>query len=825
MHALKMKNIFPASYLSSQLGMTGLLVALGLGGNPQLAADVGIVQGAALALFFAFSGNARNLIFKPGKIAPVRSLVMARLWLMLPVGAGVYYLSAELGGVAWDITLILILRKAVEWLVEIHLSEVERDQDAAFARRHLFIQSGLLFAAAVWAITGAPGLLAALMAWAIVPLFISLRYLRRLLSGARATGIPAKMLFPHLGSTAVMGIGVYVFRLIILFLVGRETAGNLYAAFAIGGVLGSIYASALGPSLVLHEQQTGHRRMPGWLRGGLILSAVTGIVVIVFTYFVTDLRGFPGGEALFWYAIGFSLIGGAVMVLAQRQRLRDLQYGTEEDVFAPDVLVNILIVAFLPFIFFVFGPYGLTWLYLFNAVVALVFYWMADVSRVATGMVAYIYGNKLKATLAVLLIVPIFVNLETGLFRSTSFLYDSGGVLNKLPIPLSAFACYAGIALLGNYRRANLGLAMIFGSFVLMLLSTVATSYSSHAEEQAKLILLMQYILPMFAIVLGMTYEDRRQNEHIVEKTMLIVIAVLVPLQLLATWAQGHVLLSPYLYLFSIYQHLQYVPAIMVGSYLIALYSLWDQSTWRRLIIVLAPVIGIYVAASTSMLAAGFILAGGAFFAVYRSGIDNDKRGHVTEWAVVLLVLVAWPIYYLATNLLSATKLLSATNLLSGVDLYKHKYAAEMPNVQQRLDYWLFYLRGIFENATTFLFGHSAPPDRKIWASAHNYYLDFIYNFGSIAVLVIISLIVFTVVRIYQKRKPIVSSPTTMGLVIVVLFLLFPDNLLKVGMRQPYPGIITFFLWGLLLTRLELLRKAGKRRPQQRRGNHEASVN
>ena len=28
-------------------------------------------------------------------------------------------------------------------------------------------------------------------------------------------------------------------------------------------------------------------------------------------------------------------------------------------------------------------------------------------------------------------------------------------------------------------------------------------------------------------------------------------------------------------------------------------------------------------------------------------------------------------------------------------------------------------------------------------------------------------------------------------------------NMLKVGMRQPYPGIITFFLWGLLLSHLQ----------------------
>jgi hypothetical protein len=36
----------------------------------------------------------------------------------------------------------------------------------------------------------------------------------------------------------------------------------------------------------------------------------------------------------------------------------------------------------------------------------------------------------------------------------------------------------------------------------------------------------------------------------------------------------------------------------------------------------------------------------------------------------------------------------------------------------------------------------------------------------------------------------------------VVLFLILTDNSLKVGMRQPYPGILTFFFWGVLLSRL-----------------------
>jgi hypothetical protein len=798
-----MRILFPVSYLSSQLSMTGLLIALGLGGNPQLAADVGIVQGAALALFFAFSGNARNIIFKSGGIAPVRSIMVARLMLMLPLGVGVYYLGSVLGGVAWDISLILILRKSAEWLSEVHLSEAERDQDVAFAQRHLVIQSGLLATVVVWAATETPGFMPVLMVWAIVPLLVSLPYIQRVLKSAVTARISVRMLLPHLGSTAVMGTGVYVFRLTILLLVDRVAAGNLYTAFAIGGVLGSIFAMGLGPSMVLHEQKTGQLQMPAWLRAALVLAILAGIAVTAISHFVPDTLVLAGKDVLFWQALGFSLIWGVVMVFAQRQRLRDLQHGTQADVFAPDVLANMLIVIFIPTIFFIFGGYGLTWLYLFNAIVALVFYWMTEVKR-ATMIVGKLHVNKLMAVLAAFLVLPVFINLESGLFRDISIVYDSGGLLRKLPIPLSAFVCYLGIALLGNYRRANLGLAIIFGTFVLMVLSTVATTFDSRPEEQAKLILLMQYILPMFGLVLGMMYEERRQNENLAEKAMLIVIAVLVPAQLLASWMQADVRLTPYLYIFSVYQHLQYVTIIVVSVYLVALYSLWNYRSWRFLIIALAPLVGIYVAASGSILAAGFSLAGCAVFAVHRMHIGKGGKGCVTEWVIMAFMLGLGVAYHL---------LVISTTGWTKAGLYADKIVdGTMPNIQERFYYWQYYLRGISSDLSTFLLGHSSPPDRKMMASAHNYYLDFIYNFGSIAVLAIIGLMIFTVIRLYQNRKLTMLSPSLLGLAIVVFFLLIPDNLLKVSMRQPYPGIIIFFLWGLLLARIESLRMGIKKR-------------
>jgi hypothetical protein len=811
-----MNYLFSIAVLTNAFSMTGLLIWLSFTGQPALAADVGMVQGVTVALFYAFSANSRSLALNPSARISVRSLLVGRLVLLIPLGAVAWHLSVHLAHVGWSLALALILRRGVEWIGELHLSEMELHKHRKLAGQYLAIQILLLLLLLGWTFSGASLPVPGLFLWGLLPLLMSLGFIRHHLAvGGRLEAAWLHML-PHLGSSAVIGITVYVFRLLLLLMAGKVVAGDLYAAFAIGGVLGSIFTMGLGPSLLLHEQKTGREYMPVWLRAGCVLVTLSGLAVTAIVHFVPDLQKLAGKDMLFWQALGFSLIGGVVMVFAQRQRLKVIQHGTDDDVFAPDVLANILIVAATPFMYFVFGQHGLPSLYLFNAVVALVFYQMASGRRATTGMVAHLHGSELRAILAVLLVVPIFVTLETGLFRSDIFLYDSGGVLSKLPIPLSVFSCYAGIAFLGNYRKANLGVAMIFGSFVLMVLSTVAMTYGQRYEEQAKFTLMMQYILPMFGLVLGMMYEDGRQNEHLAEKAMLLVIAVLVPAQLLASWAQAYMFLTPYLYLFSIYQHLQYVPVIVMGSYLVALFSLWNYRTWRTVILTLAPLVGVYAAASGSILTGGFAVAGCAAFAVHRMTVDQHTGRRIAGWAVVSLVLVAGTAYNLWSSWITTFAGVGGQAGSGEAGMYTQKFAGStLLNMQSRFESWRYYLRGIFSDISVFLLGHSAPPDRKMWPSAHNYYLDFIYNFGFIAVLVVVGLVAFTVIQLYQNRENILMSSPMVGLTIVVLFLLIPDSLLKVGMRQPYPGIMTFFLWGLLLTRLESFRTTGKRRPPE----------
>lgn len=787
--------------------MTGLLVGIALLGNAKLAADIGIVQGAALALFFGFSGNARSVLLKRGESIGIRAMLITRLVLMIPLSVGVFYLGSVFGGAAWEITSILILRKCVEWISELHLSMAEREEEFRIAGVHFFLQTILLVFVGGCILLNHSWFLPSLVVWALCPLLISVPFVGRTLKNRNAANSMSwKLLLPHFGSTAVTGIGVYVFRISVLLMVGREDAGNLFAAFAIGGVLGSLFASGFGPSLVLEEQRTGNLRMSRPLQLTALIFGGIGVgIIAVFHLIAFPGELFAGKSITFWQAVGFSLVGSVVMVFAHRQRLRDLQHGTKEDVFAPDVLVNIIIVIFIPAVYYSFGIHGMTWLYLFNAIVAFVFYWMTDRER-ASILVGVSSRNLLRTLIAVLLTLPVFVSLEGGLFRSQHFIFNSEGIISKLPIPLSVGACYLGIALLGDYRRGNRGLSIVFFTFVLMVLSTFATTYATDNAERGKLFLLLQYLLPMFALVLGMMYENYGKKDQIFEKSFLCIVAVIVTLELLATWMQGYLALSPYVYFFSIYQHLQYVPVIMVTGYVLGLFSLWDVGRWRLLILAITPLIAIYVSASMSMAALGFSVLGGAVFFASRMILP---RGREVKGMILMPLLLFVSFSLLYNQYVSVVTNRGNGGVFSAISsgMYSSKISdSGLANVVERGTIWKQYVDGFSREPALLLFGHSSPMEREVMPSAHNYYLDFTYNFGLLAMIPILSLMIYTFWVTCRNWRGVISSWSTIGFAFIVCVLLLCENNVKVSLRMPYSGIVIFFLWGLLLSRLDVLR-------------------
>lgn len=115
---------------------------------------------------------------------------------------------------------------------------------------------------------------------------------------------------------------------------------------------------------------------------------------------------------------------------------------------------------------------------------------------------------------------------------------------------------------------------------------------------------------------------------------------------------------------------------------------------------------------------------------------------------------------------------------------------------------WMFYIEGIVDSWASALFGHVQPPARELYPSALNYYLDFAYNFGLLGLLPLVLLALYSLVAVLRRWRSFWASPPALGLALVVIFMLMLDSAFKVGLRQPYFGMIMFFLWGLLLAQI-----------------------
>ncbi|WP_092131104.1 hypothetical protein [Polaromonas sp. YR568] len=404
-------------------------------------------------------------------------------------------------------------------------------------------------------------------------------------------------------------------------------------------------------------------------------------------------------------------------------------------------------------------------------------------------------SKLIVALLAVALLFPLFFQLSGGIYNSLKFVTDSGGVLGTLPLPLSIGACVLGVfALRRNFRQAVPAAVFIAAFAAGMLLSLVFATQGLHIEKR-KLLLAAQFLLPTMGLVLGQLVRD---EDNVIARAFMWVLILLVPFQLVAGWLQNTLTLTHYLYFFSIYQHFQFVPVIFVVAFGFAMVHLWDQN--KALLRCLTAVMGVYAIASASFLAIGFYVGSVlVFFARKMMRLKTERLGSFVAFglSIVAGVLVVGMYYGIAkTN----------TSIVDDNGQYVGKFQTlvegKIPvNIRDRFGDWALFLNGITENTRTVVFGHVEPFSREVKTSAHNWYLDFTYSFGLISLLPMLGLIAFTAHLVWRRR---ISIPDrTWWLVAMVAFLVLVDSNFKVTLRQPYPGIFAYFLWGLLLSRLQ----------------------
>lgn len=773
--------------MSNSLAMTGLLIVVGISGLSELASDIAIIQGITLALFSSFSANSRNLILKHSNPVKADQLLYYRLVLLLPLSGLGYWLSFT-SHVNTSLALILLLRKSIEWLDEIYLSEMERLGHKRLALHYLMTQAFLLTVALVWMIK-MPFPFLGIFLWACFPLLLSGSfYLRMLRIRSKLPFNIIKRIFPHLGSTAIIGITVYVFRLLMVDLLGKTVAGDLFVAFAIGGILGSIVANAFGPTIVLAQNASNQYSYPKSLKILMLIFFGLGIFFWAASSFISILNK----SAVFWEAIGLSMIGAVPMVVAQLIRHRLLQAHDNHDLFGPDVLMNVILIAIMPLMFYLGHGQYLAGMYLVSATLAWLFYKSYEVYDLGYSDRHGQIFEKVKPFIICLLILPIFFQFGSGIFTSADLYFDSNRLISKLPIPFSVVANFIILLCIGAYYRARASLIFIFLTFISMIVALILSTPTGTIAQESKFIQVAQFTLPMFALITGQFIEEKKNQlpfkfENVFFYTILIVVA----LQLLFSLSKGSWTLTPSLKFFSIYQYLHYVPIMFVLSYMFIFESLWNGKVNSKVLLFLWLLLAVYSMMTNSL----FIIAIYLLCVLTHIGFYGKLRDYRTLKILLSILFIAMCAftYYQHFYLINNHDInVGPVSLVTKVQYGWH----------QKILGWQSYLSKIFELHKVFLVGHPDISNNARLGNSHNYYLDFIYNFGIIGFLPFVTLLAFTAYKTIIKFKKIACNSELFFPLMSIMFLIFIENMFYTGLKQPYPGILSFFLWGIYLSRL-----------------------
>ncbi|QWE29009.1 hypothetical protein [Polynucleobacter sp. AM-7D1] len=485
------KHVFPLCFLFNSLSLSVLVITFAFSGNDIFAAEISVMQAAISGLLYAFSSNSRVTILS-GSINTFNKLLMLRIYILVPVVCVSYFLVGTIGDFSFFLFYLILIRRSMEWIADLFLSEMERESSYYKGIIFLVIQSVLLGIVILLIYTGA-NYRYLMIIWCISPVIVFswIKFKNSFINFYLPKSIFINYDITHFGSSIVIGLTLFIFRVSIVTTFGKESAGNLLSAFAIGGLLGAVFASSYAPSLALNELASGKKYFNKKLHLIVLpLFLLLGSSLVLFS----NIGTFPiinnWKDNLFISALGYSCIASVVMYYAQINRNRLLIVSKDNSLFGADVLVSISTIFSINLMFLIFGNGGGAALSLVQSVLMYVFY----KSSTLTINKKYIFSFY---PILCLIVLPIFFKVEILSLTST---YIQNTKFNYFPI--SSILIIFLLAVIGNFQYARKSFVCIAIYFVAIYLSYFFGSYGVNGDG-LKLLTITKYLLPPLALVLG----------------------------------------------------------------------------------------------------------------------------------------------------------------------------------------------------------------------------------------------------------------------------------------------------------------------------------
>lgn len=362
---MSLKLIFPFYHILLVFIIPIFVVILGFKHNTSISADLSLVYSIIFMIFFPLNGNMRHYLLNSKDENFSNDLVLFRILSYIPL----FLSSCILCYFILEIDLIKIISiiyiGTFYWLNEIFVSYKEK-QDKYFLIVFLLFIYFFLFVYIVlsnYNTLNYKYIFCIIFFSNIIVILNILKNFKLNLKFEKFKKSLTQKIIPQIGGTFVIGISSFSFKMIVLFFLDKSVAGTIFIAFTLSGIFLTIFTYGLGPSLFANKiYKKNILKTYGLIS---LLMSFLGITIIFFQYFnLIDVR-LIHNQKIFFYTLGFCLLGIPLSILSQYYKLNILKKNLKLRVYVYDMIPNFSILLLLIIFLFLFEPFfiGLTYVY------------------------------------------------------------------------------------------------------------------------------------------------------------------------------------------------------------------------------------------------------------------------------------------------------------------------------------------------------------------------------------------------------------------------------------------------------------------------------
>ena len=399
----------------------------------------------------------------------------------------------------------------------------------------------------------------------------------------------------------------------------------------------------------------------------------------------------------------------------------------------------------------------------------------------------------------IILLVPVFFLLNGDIYYEPSFKLNLQNNLYNVPIPASYFISIILIFYFFYKKNFKIFENNVIKILIFSTLSLLVLLIFNKVLDHQRIINLVQFLLPWMGLVVALNIKIYRNTYKIIYYFLIFFLS----LQLLITFFLDKKIIFSDILFFTIYQNIQYVGTIFTLLTILVSINLFKE---KKLEIIFLNVLSLIYSMLTYSLTSLAIFT--LFFLGYFLKILFDKNKiNIIKIFLLLLAFSCLILFFFNFFLKESDKSKfiigsnNPKNYFENMSKYNDILDLKVPeNISLRIQIYKTYFDKILDDKKILLLGDSERELDKKFMSSHNLLLDIIYKFGFILIVPYLYLffVIFINFRHLKNRRDDYFS------LLILLMVIIIENIFKLSLKQPYPGIICFYLIGYYLKKTNI---------------------